>query len=164
MDKKFYTFIESPVGTLYLEMTGNKLSGLRFASRKGKIDPGEGWKEASAPFKEVIRQLRTYFKGDLKKFDIPLLLEGTDFQRAAWKELRKIPYGKTITYGEQARRMGKPKASRATGGANRANPVAIIVPCHRVIGSNGRLTGFGGGLDVKDKLLSLENASGYRPE
>ena len=163
MDKKIYTFIESPVGALYLGMTGEKLSDLRFAGRAEKIDPGEGWKEVTAPFKETIKQLRAYFKGGLKRFDIPLLLEGTDFQRAAWKELRKIPYGKTITYGEQARRMGNPKASRAIGGANGANPVAIIVPCHRVIGSSGRLTGFGGGLDVKEKLLILENASGYKP-
>ncbi len=163
MDKKIYTFIESPVGVLYLGMTGEKLSGLRFVGRAGKIDPGEGWKEVKAPFKETIKQLRAYFKGDLKRFDISLLLEGTDFQRAAWKELLKIPYGKTITYGEQARRMGNSKASRAVGGANGANPVAIIVPCHRVIGSSGRLTGFGGGLDVKEKLLILENASGRRP-
>ena len=162
MDKKTYTFIESPVGVLYLEMTGNKLSGLRFAGHKGRIAYGEGWREVKAPFKETIRQLRAYFKGDLKRFDIPLKLEGTDFQIAAWKELRKIPYGKTITYGEQARRIGNPKASRAIGGANGANPVAIIVPCHRVVGSNGRLTGFGGGLDVKEKLLTLENAGGYK--
>lgn len=162
MNKKIYTFFESPVGLLYLEMTGDKLSGLRFAGRAGKIDPGEGWKEVKGPFKETIRQLKSYFRGDLKRFDVPLKLEGTDFQRAAWKELRKIPYGKTITYGEQARRIGNPKASRAIGGANGANPVAIIVPCHRVIGSNGKLTGFGGGLGVKDKLLALENATGYK--
>ena len=112
--------------------------------------------------KEVKRQLAAYFRGELKKFDVPLLLSGTDFQKAAWKELQKIPYGKTITYGEQARRIGRPKASRAVGGANRVNPVAIIVPCHRVIGSNGRLTGFGGGLDVKEKLLELEKAGGFR--
>ncbi len=154
--------MESPVGKLYLEMTGDRLSGLGFAGRGGTAGPAEGLKRSEKPFKEVKRQLAAYFRGELKKFDVALLLSGTDFQKAAWKELQKIPYGKTITYGEQARRIGRPKASRAVGGANRVNPVAIIVPCHRVIGSNGRLTGFGGGLDVKEKLLVLEGAGGFR--
>ncbi len=162
MDKRFFTYIKSPVGRLLLVSAGEKLAHLNFAGHGREPELCDGWKKSEAPFKEVIRQLVAYFKGDLKKFDLPLLLEGTDFQKAAWKQLLKIPYGQTISYGEQARRMKNPRACRAVGGANRANPIAIIVPCHRVIGSGGKLTGFGGGLDIKDQLLSLENASGYK--
>ncbi|MDX1983869.1 MAG: methylated-DNA--[protein]-cysteine S-methyltransferase, partial [Bryobacteraceae bacterium] len=108
------------------------------------------------PFREVIRQLDAYFKGALHDFDVPLAPLGTPFQRNVWSALREIPYGRTISYGELARRIGNPSASRAVGLANGSNPIAIIVPCHRVIGANGKLTGFGGGLDVKRKLLDLE--------
>lgn len=163
MKESYYTRVKSPVGQLYLASRGGLLCSLLFDPRGGILPSGPEWKESGSPFGEVLRQLEAYFAGELSVFDIPLLLEGTPFQRAAWKELQKIPYGETITYGEQARRMGRPKAARAVGGANGRNPVAIVIPCHRVIGSGGRLTGFGGGLDIKQKLLRLESATGFRP-
>lgn len=103
-------------------------------------------------------QLREYFAGKRKSFTVPLAPEGTEFQKSVWMQLRKIPFGETITYGEQARRLGKPSAARAVGAANGKNPISILVPCHRVIGATGSLTGFAGGLDVKQKLLALEGA------
>ena len=112
----------------------------------------DGW------FADIIGQLRAYFDGDLTEFEIPIRLDGTDFQREVWSHLRDIPYGETISYGELARRVGSPKASRAVGLANGRNPVSIIVPCHRVIGSNGQLTGYGGGLERKTWLLDHEAA------
>lgn len=104
------------------------------------------------------RQLKEYFAGQRTSFDLPLDPRGTEFQKRVWLELRKIPYGKTISYGEQARRIGKPRSSRAVGAANGKNPLGIIVPCHRVIGANGSLTGFGGGIENKKQLLELEGA------
>ncbi|MBN2070111.1 MAG: methylated-DNA--[protein]-cysteine S-methyltransferase [Candidatus Krumholzibacteriota bacterium] len=163
MEKRIYRFVDSPVGLLFLGITEGCLSDLSFAAERGRFDPGDGWKKAREPFRDIVSQLEAYFGGELKRFDIPLLLRGTGFQRSAWSELLRIPYGKTISYGEQARRMGNPKACRAVGGANRANPVAVIVPCHRVIGKSGRLTGFGGGLPIKEQLLALEKASGFIP-
>lgn len=105
---------------------------------------------------EIIRQLNAYFAGKLESFDLPLAPEGTPFQQKVWKELCQIPYGETISYGELARRIGNASASRAVGLANGSNPIPIVIPCHRVIGSNGKLTGYGGGLDIKEKLLALE--------
>lgn len=104
-------------------------------------------------------QLKEYFKGERSKFDLPLAPQGTEFQKQVWQQLRKISYGKTITYGEQARFIGRPKASRAVGAANGKNPIGIIIPCHRVIGSTGHLTGFAGGLDKKTRLLEIEGHS-----
>lgn len=106
--------------------------------------------------KKCVKQLREYFKGERKKFTVTLVLEGTPFQKKVWRELQKIPYGQTATYGEIARRIGKPKAARAVGGACNKNKIPIIVPCHRVIGSGGSLVGFAGGLSLKSKLLQLE--------
>ncbi len=103
-----------------------------------------------------MRQLRVYFAGELKEFDLPLAPDGTPFQQKVWRELCKIPYGETISYGELARRIDNPNASRAVGLANGSNPIPIIIPCHRVIGSNGKLTGYGGGLPIKEKLIALE--------
>lgn len=165
METVFWTLFESPLGPILLTSNGGALTGLRFVSEVGPVSIEGSGKRARAPFAEVERQLKAYFRGGLKRFDLPIRLEGTQFQRAAWRELRKIPYGATITYGEQAARMGNPKACRAVGGANRENPIGIIVPCHRVIGSDGRLTGFGGGkkrLDLKAELLTLEKATGFR--
>lgn len=105
------------------------------------------------------KQLTEYFQGKRKVFDLPLVLNGTDFQMKAWKQLQKIPYSKTITYGQQAERVGNKNKARAVGLANSMNPISIIIPCHRVIGSNGRLTGFGGGLDKKAYLLALEKGN-----
>ncbi len=113
-------------------------------------------REASILLKETIRQLRAYFAGELEAFDLPLAPEGTPFQLKVWRRLCDVPYGETISYGELARRIGNPNASRAVGLANGSNPIPIIIPCHRVIGSNGSLTGYGGGLPIKEKLLALE--------
>jgi methylated-DNA-[protein]-cysteine S-methyltransferase len=108
---------------------------------------------------EAVRQLQAYFAGQLRDFELPLDLAGTEFQRRVWLELTRIPYGETRTYQEMARAIGSPKAVRAVGAANGANPVAIVVPCHRVIGANGKLVGYGGGLPLKRRLLTLERAA-----
>jgi methylated-DNA-[protein]-cysteine S-methyltransferase len=119
--------------------------------------PEADWQEsARGAVGEAIRQLREYFAGRRNEFELPLAPEGTEFQRTVWNRLREIPYGETISYGELAKRVGNPKASRAVGAANGQNPIPIVIPCHRVIGSNGKLTGFGGGLPVKEALLALE--------
>lgn len=130
---------------------------LHFMNGRRPKSPDRSWKEDKKPFKEVIHQLKSYFAGKLKDFDVPLVLHGTDFQLLVWCRLQKIPYGETVSYGQIARELGNPEASRAVGLANGSNPIPIIVPCHRVIGSNGNLTGFGGGLPVKEKLLALES-------
>ncbi|MBZ5600439.1 MAG: methylated-DNA--[protein]-cysteine S-methyltransferase [Acidobacteriia bacterium] len=149
-----YTQIDSPVGPLMLVGDDAGLRRLEFV--KGRPRPDPAWREDAAPLQDAIRQLRAYFAGKLERFDIPLAPEGTPFQRQVWKRLCEIPYGETISYGELARRIGNPKASRAVGLANGSNPIAIVIPCHRVIGSNGKLTGYGGGLPLKEKLLALE--------
>lgn len=156
MSKMFHTTIESPIGPLFLAGEERGLRYVSFAASRRAQKPRRDWVADRKPFIETIRQLRQYFAGKLKEFDLPLLLEGTEFQVLVWKNLRKIPYGETLSYGELARRIGKADAVRAVGAANGANPIPIIVPCHRVIGSNGDLIGFGGGLPIKKKLLALE--------
>ena len=146
-----YTWMESPVGRLLLAADEKGLRQLLF---RGK--PEKGWREDPEALAEPVRQLRAYFAGELHNFDLPLAPEGTPFQLRVWRELRNIPYGQTISYGELARRIGSPNGSRAVGLANGANPISIVVPCHRVIGSNGKLTGYGGGLENKELLLALE--------
>ncbi len=153
----FYTTFESPVGPLLLAGDPNALCLVRFENSKRSLAPHAGWKQNRAAFAEVIRQLQAYFCGELKEFDLPLALEGTDFQLRVWSALRTIPYGETISYARLAARIGNPKAVRAVGLANGSNPIPIIIPCHRVIGSDGGLTGFGGGLSTKKKLLELES-------
>lgn len=152
-----YTTIESPVGPLLLAADDGGLRFISFAGKKRAVRPRREWTENAKPFGEVTRQLRAYFRGELTEFDVPLNLKGTEFQLCVWKSLLKIPYGETTSYGEIARRLGQPNAMRAVGLANGSNPIPIIVPCHRVIGSNGSLTGYGGGLSVKEKLLALES-------
>lgn len=172
MPECLFTYYDSPVGKLYLEQCEGKLTHLLFADKEGRnkeeqqSHENEGFREnegihengtrSEAPFKEVIQQLEAYFSGTLKKFDLPLKPDGTDFQRIAWKALQKIPYGETRTYAQQAKVMDNPKACRAVGAANGQNPISIIIPCHRVVGSNGKLTGYGGGLKTKEFLLELE--------
>jgi len=152
----YYTRMESPLGPLLVAGDKSALREIRFVNGRHAAKPDPGWKEDAAPLKETLRQLRAYFAGELEEFDLPLAPEGTTFQLEVWKRLCGIPYGETISYGELARRIGNPKASRAVGLANGSNPIPIIIPCHRVIGSNGKLTGYGGGLPIKEKLLALE--------
>ena len=151
-----YDVIESPIGPL---LVAGDEAGLRhiFFPRGGKaLPPEDGWVRDGRPFRELARQLAEYFAGRRRTFELTLAPEGTAFQRATWRALTEIPYGTTLSYGELARRVGRPGASRAVGAANGANPLPIVVPCHRVIGADGSLTGFGGGLPAKRALLALE--------
>ena len=151
-----YTQIGSPVGQLLLVADEAGLGRIDFVDGRHPARPEATWENDPAPLRETVRQLEAYFAGKLESFDLPLAPEGTQFQQIVWKRLCEIPYGKTISYGELARRIGNPNASRAVGLANGSNPIPIIIPCHRVIGSNGKLTGYGGGLPIKEKLLALE--------
>ena len=151
------TVIDSPVGRLYLAATDEGLTHILFVAkmdREPEAVPGAG--EAARIVRETERQLGDYFAGRRREFDVPLAPAGTEFQQAAWKALAEVPYGITISYAELARRMDRPRAVRAVGAANGANPIPIILPCHRIIGADGTLTGYGGGLDTKKRLLSLE--------
>jgi len=154
-----YCEVPSPVGVLTLAGDETALREIHFpkGSHAARRPPEElSAPDSVAPLREAVAQLEAYFAGELSRFDVPLALEGTPFQQECWSTLRTIPYGQTITYGELAQRIGRPSAYRAVGAANGSNPIPIIVPCHRVIGSNGSLTGFGGGLSVKRRLLELE--------
>lgn len=151
-----YDIIDSPIGAIVLAGTDEALSFVGLPeSRQPLVIPPE-WVRKPNAFSRAKRQLAAYFDGELIEFDLPLAAQGTEFQQRVWKALRTIPYATTISYGELARRIGNPKASRAVGLANGANPLSIIVPCHRVIGANGSLTGYGGGLKAKKHLLDLE--------
>ena len=150
-----YTYFDSPIGKLML-YGDTCLKGLIFPQGKTSQEPEPQWQFDPAGFSPAKEQLDLYFKGRLKAFDLELDLQGTDFQRRVWRQLMCIPYGQTINYGELAVRIGNPKAVRAVGLANGKNPIPVIVPCHRVIGKNGSLTGFGGGISVKRFLLDLE--------
>lgn len=152
-----FTVMNSPVGPLTIAGDETGLHFILFGSGMRAARPDPAWQGSECPVvRETILQLGAYFAKKLTRFDLPLQPAGTQFQLEVWRELRCIPYGKVISYGELARRIGKPNASRAVGAANGANPIPIVVPCHRVIGSTGKLTGFGGGLPVKEALLRLE--------
>ncbi len=153
-----YGFFSSPVGELLLTWDEGALTGLYMAQHKGKDTPGpqRGWRRDDRALRIVHEQLRAFFAGELRTFDLPLRLAGTPFQRLVWEGLLGIPFGATASYAELAARIGRPGAARAVGAANGRNPIGIIVPCHRVIGANGTLTGYGGGLDRKDWLLRHE--------
>jgi methylated-DNA-[protein]-cysteine S-methyltransferase len=148
--------ISTPVGRLRLAGDESGLRSISFQNRFRPATPAESSLRAEAPFREAIAQLEAYFAGALRRFDLPLAPEGTPFQREVWSALTAIPYGETVSYGELARRLGRPAASRAVGAANGQNPIPIVIPCHRVIGADGSLTGFGGGLAIKRRLLDLE--------
>lgn len=148
----YYDTMPSPIGKLMMTSEGDGLTGLKMNLAR----PHPEWKRDPDRFKDVRSQLERYFAGELRRFDVPVVLEGSEFQLAVWREMQKIPYGETLSYGELARRIGLPKSARGVGRASGSNRIAIIVPCHRVIGSNGTLTGYGGGLDRKEKLLKLE--------
>jgi len=151
-----YSFIDSPIGPLLLTGDGESLQGLHFSTGKKARGADPRWRRSDDTFRDVRLQIREYFGGERKTFDVPLAPQGTDFQISVWQALAKIPYGETCAYADIAKGIGNPKAVRAVGSANGNNPIAIIVPCHRVIGSDGNLTGFGGGLDSKRYLLELE--------
>jgi methylated-DNA-[protein]-cysteine S-methyltransferase len=151
-----FTQMESPIGPLLLAGDDEGLHEISFVNGRHPARPDPSWNENPGPLQETIGQLRAYFAGELENFDLPLAPQGTPFQLIVWKQLCEIPYGETISYGELAGRIGNPKASRAVGLANGSNPIPIVIPCHRVIGSNGKLTGYGGGLPIKEKLLALE--------
>lgn len=151
-----YDEMDSPVGTLRLVADDAGLREIWFEHERHPKQADPGWVRAKAPLRFARTQLDEYFAGERQHFDLPLHPLGTPFQLTVWEELRRIPYGQTISYGELARRIGKPKAMRAVGAANGRNPLPIVVPCHRVIGADGSLTGFGGGLFIKRHLLLLE--------
>jgi methylated-DNA-[protein]-cysteine S-methyltransferase len=152
----FFTYLPSPIGSLLLAADKTGLREITFPKNGASASPQPDWIEDESVFADTIRELRAYFAGDLETFDLPLAPQGTPFQQRVWNDLLNIPYGATISYGQLAKRIGNPNASRAVGLANGSNPIPIIIPCHRVIGSNGRLTGYGGGLPIKEKLLALE--------
>lgn len=156
----YFSRMESPVGPLLLAATLEK--GLRCLHfDRGKLSPkgkDELWIESNEHLRPYIEQVNAYFRGELRNFTCKLDLIGTEFQKDCWNALLQVPYGKTCTYGDIARTIGRPLAFRAVGMANHDNPIAIIVPCHRIVGANGTLTGYGGGLSTKEKLLQLEGA------
>ena len=154
---KQYCSYQSPIGKLLLVGSDGILEALHFPNSPGQKNIDQDWQYDEACFKQVIRQLSEYFAGNRQEFNLEIAPKGTDFQERVWQELRRIPFGKTASYGEIAEKIGNAKASRAVGMANGKNPIPIIVPCHRVIGKDGSLTGFGGGLDIKKQLLQLEN-------
>jgi methylated-DNA-[protein]-cysteine S-methyltransferase len=156
---RVHTVTGSPVGPLTLVMADGALAGLYMQTQRHMPPPevfGAAAEDTGGLFAEAEGQLRDYFAGRRTEFDLPLALAGTPFQRRVWAELQEIPYGETISYGELAQRIGRPTAARAVGLANGRNPISIIVPCHRVIGADGSLTGYGGGMDRKQHLLTFE--------
>jgi methylated-DNA-[protein]-cysteine S-methyltransferase len=158
-----FRVIHSPIGPLTVAGTDRALTHICMQDQAHPPADQADWIEDPAGFGDVIAQLEAYFVGELTEFDIELDLEGTEFQKRVWAELLTIPYGQTRSYGEMARNLGKPGASRAVGLANGRNPVSIIVPCHRVIGADGSLTGYGGGLNRKEILLELEQIGSRLP-
>ena len=151
-----YCYVESPIGDLLLAGDETGLSLVGFPEGAKRREPEEDWVCDESPFAAAKAQLHEYFAGERKTFDLPLKLTGTEFQVRVLEELQRIPYGETASYSEIAQRIGRPKAMRAVGAANGRNPIPIIIPCHRVIGRSGDLTGFGGGLEMKAALLRLE--------
>jgi methylated-DNA-[protein]-cysteine S-methyltransferase len=151
-----YTTFDSPIGELLLSGDGQALHGLYMQEGRTAAAVRADWQRDDDAFTDVRAQLDEYFDGRRTDFDLPLAMAGSEFQRRVWRALEDIPYGETISYGEQARRLGPPATPRNVGAANGRNPISIIVPCHRVVGSDGSLTGYGGGLERKRMLLDLE--------
>lgn len=159
----FYTFIASPIGELLLAGSEDALTTIRLPAGRMMGGPAPDWRRDHGPFRRAARQLGEYFAGERRRFDLPLAPSGTPFQLEVLAALQRIPYGETRTYGEIGRALGRPRAARAVGAANGRNPLPIAIPCHRVIGRDGSLTGFGGGLEAKRFLLDLEQRQ-CRPE
>ena len=156
-----YTTLDSPIGELLLVGDGEALQGLYMQEGRLPVKIHPSWEKADEPFAPVRNQLGEYFAGERTDFDLRLAAAaGNSFERRVWRALEEIPYGETVSYGEIARRIGMPDAARAVGLANGRNPISIVVPCHRVIGANGSLTGYGGGLERKRFLLDLEAGVG----
>lgn len=151
-----YTYTTSPLGRLLVAASPDGLVEIRFPQDGADPVPATGWEPAARPAGEAVLQLQAYFAGDLQQFDLPLAPEGTGFQQQVWAALRAIPYGETCTYAALAEAVGNPRAVRAVGLANGRNPLPIVVPCHRVVGSDGTLTGYAGGLARKAALLAHE--------
>ena len=152
----YYCFLNTPIGELLLAGNEEALHLIGFPEGSMRREPESDWIYSEKPFAEARRQLTEYFAGNLKSFDLKLCPGGTEFQLQVLDELQKIPYGTTTSYGDIAKRIGRPKAVRAVGAANGRNPLPIVIPCHRVIGSSGDMTGFGGGIPTKKALLRLE--------
>ena len=152
MENSYYYTYDTPFGSIVIESDGSSITGIK---RQGSAEP-VGKKEANTLTDVTAMQLEEYFAGKRRRFDVPLNPCGTDFQCSVWKALQEIPYGKTKSYKQIAQAIGNPKACRAVGLANNKNPIWIIIPCHRVIGADGALTGYGGGLTMKQRLLELE--------
>jgi len=159
-----YTYVGSPVGDILVagDDAGLRLITLPLGTERQK--PGDSWLEDKRPFRDAARQLVEYFDGTRRTFDLQLAIAGTAFQKTAWRALLDVPYGETVSYLELACRIGRPTASRAVGSANAANPLSIVVPCHRVVGTTGALTGYAGGLRAKEFLLRLEGAFPPQPK
>ena len=163
-----FCYVESPIGRLMLTTDGTALTGLYMNLYRNKPTKlpnlSDDWIQNATidPLPAAARQLKEYFAGQRRDFDLPLRMAGTEFQQRVWRELTKIPFGETRSYGQLAKRLSNPNGSRAVGLANGRNPIAIIVPCHRVIGADGSLTGFGGGIERKEWLLSHEGHPGTR--
>jgi methylated-DNA-[protein]-cysteine S-methyltransferase len=154
----FFATLDSPIGPLLCTSNGDALTGIFMEVHKhGPVRTPE-WRQDASKFQDAFRQLRDYFAGKRRTFDLPLAPQGTEFQQRVWKALLEIPFGETMSYGALAKTLGMPAASRAVGAANGRNPLSIVVPCHRVIGANGSLTGYGGGLPRKRWLLAHESA------
>lgn len=158
LEKIYFTEMPSPIGRLKLFGTESAVSGVFMENHKGEFASLSDATRDAAPLSETRRQLEEYFAGERQEFSVELAAHGTDFQKQVWLALRAIPFGQTVTYGDIARQIGNPNAVRAVGLANGRNPISIIVPCHRVIGADGSLTGYGGGLERKRFLLALEKS------
>jgi methylated-DNA-[protein]-cysteine S-methyltransferase len=151
-----FTTTESPIGELLLLGDGSALHGLYMQAGRKPMAPRPAWRRDDDAFDDARAQLDEYFGGERREFDLPLVMAGSEFERRVWRALEEIPYGETESYGALARRIGEPDAARGVGWANGRNPISVVVPCHRVIGANGKLVGYGGGLDNKRLLLELE--------
>ena len=163
MSSVLYTSFESPIGELLVLGDGGALRGLYMIEGRRPVRIDSAWERADAVFARVRTQLSEYFAGERRQFDVSLDMAGSPFQRRVWEALRDIPYGEITSYGELARRVGRPSAARAVGLANGRNPISVIVPCHRVIGADGSLTGYGGGTERKRMLLGLESGEAQLP-
>jgi methylated-DNA-[protein]-cysteine S-methyltransferase len=156
MDRRYFSELATPLGPVTLLAKNGQLTSLMLLPAREVVPVGDGWQESDAQLATAREQLGAYFTGELREFSLPLAPEGTPFQRAVWSALQRIPFGATTSYGALAASLGVRGGARAVGAANRLNPLAIVVPCHRVIGSDGKLTGYAGGLERKSFLLAHE--------